>query len=430
MGIQRVLFRFITDSGFIAGAVRVAFMSVMMILAAEARAHDERTVSGTVFGSDGEGSINFATIYFKDTHYGTQTADDGRWTLTAPEGDYVLVISAVGYGTVERPVRLASTRPGGPGRYPLGNKTGHGRGRGDRSGSAFDGLRGSDGGHDSGPDGRRDSGRGSGEGAGRRDSCRMSICHGDYIEVTLDPENEALDEAVVTAAGGVGRVKRSAFNAVAVDVKGLGNSTQNLSDALTRLPGMKLRESGGVGSDMQLMLDGFSGRHVKAVNFAERIEVYKGVVPVGFGTDALGGVVHIVTNRNRNFNIEEKSGGYAMFRCWHVTGDWFLLQMYTGGTSEQDAIGGIGGGTNALAVFRGSTGEFRYVTQGLPEQDSITSVGSTPYCENGSIYVSLVTNDGASPAVYRIDPETAAAVKGISVKCDAINAVGKLYPVQ
>lgn len=393
MGIQRVLFRFITDSGFIAGAVRVAFMSVMMILAAEAKAHDERTVSGTVFGSDGEGSINFATIYFKDTHYGTQTADDGSWTLTAPEGDYVLVISAVGYGTVERPVRLASTRPGGPGRYPLGNKTGHGRGRGDRSGSAFDGLRGSDGGHDSGPDGRHDSGRGSGEGAGRRDSgldsCRMPICHGDYIEVILDPENEALDEAVVTAAGGVGRVKRSAFNAVAVDVKGLGNSTQNLSDALTRLPGMKLRESGGVGSDMQLMLDGFSGRHVKVfidgvpqegvvssfslnnipVNFAERIEVYKGVVPVGFGT-------------------------------------------------------------NALAVFRGSTGEFRYVTQGLPEQDSITSVGSTPYCENGSIYVSLVTNDGASPAVYRIDPETAAAVKGISVNCDSINAVGKLYPVQ
>ena len=26
---------------------------------------------------------------------------------------------------------------------------------------------------------------------------------------------------------------------------------------------MKLRESGGVGSDMQLMLDGFSGKHVK-----------------------------------------------------------------------------------------------------------------------------------------------------------------------
>ena len=33
--------------------------------------------------------------------------------------------------------------------------------------------------------------------------------------------------------------------------------------SLAKAPGMKLRESGGVGSDMQLMLDGFSGKHVK-----------------------------------------------------------------------------------------------------------------------------------------------------------------------
>ena len=33
------------------------------------------------------------------------------------------------------------------------------------------------------------------------------------------------------------------------------------------------------------------------VNFADRIEVYKGVVPVGFGTDAIGGVINIVTNK-------------------------------------------------------------------------------------------------------------------------------------
>ena len=71
---------------------------------------------------------------------------------------------------------------------------------------------------------------------------------------------------------------------------------------------MKLRESGGVGSDMQLMLDGFSGKHVKVfidgvpqegagtafdlnnipVNFAERIEVYKGVVPVRLRNRCVG----------------------------------------------------------------------------------------------------------------------------------------------
>ena len=64
-------------------------------------------------------------------------------------------------------------------------------------------------------------------------------------------------------------------------------------------------------------IDGFSGKHVKIfidgvpqegagaafdlnnvpINFADRIEVYKGVVPVGFGTDAIGGVVNIVINK-------------------------------------------------------------------------------------------------------------------------------------
>ena len=82
------------------------------------------------------------------------------------------------------------------------------------------------------------------------------------LEIAVPTDVIALDEVVV-AASGVERVRNSAFNAVAVDAKELVNFTKNLSDALIKLPGMKLRESGGVGSDMQLMLDGFSGKHVK-----------------------------------------------------------------------------------------------------------------------------------------------------------------------
>ena len=32
---------------------------------------------------------------------------------------------------------------------------------------------------------------------------------------------------------------------------------------LAKAPGMKIRESGGVGSDMAVTMDGFSGKHVK-----------------------------------------------------------------------------------------------------------------------------------------------------------------------
>jgi len=102
---------------------------------------------------------------------------------------------------------------------------------------------------------------------------------------------------------------------------------------LAKVPGLKLREAGGVGSDMILSLDGFSGKHVKLfidgvpqegvgssfglnnipINFADRIEVYRGVVPVGFGTDALGGVINIVTNKNRKNWFLDASYSYGSF---------------------------------------------------------------------------------------------------------------------
>ena len=82
-----------------------------------------------------------------------------------------------------------------------------------------------------------------------------------------------------------------------------------------------------------ITLDGFSGKHVKIfidgvpqegvgssfglnnipINFADRIEVYKGVVPVGFGTDALGGVINIVTNKKRRNWFVDASYSYGSF---------------------------------------------------------------------------------------------------------------------
>lgn len=146
------------------------------------------------------------------------------------------------------------------------------------------------------------------------------------------PDMVELDEVVVTTSR-VSRINQSAFNAIAVDAKGLHNSTQSLSDVLNKISGVKLRESGGVGSDMNLSIDGFTGKHVKVfidgvpqegvgssfglnnipINFADRIEVYRGVVPVGFGTDALGGVINIVTNKSRKRWFLDAAYSYGSF---------------------------------------------------------------------------------------------------------------------
>lgn len=152
------------------------------------------------------------------------------------------------------------------------------------------------------------------------------------FDVVLETESKGIDEIVVEASG-VGRLRRSAFNAVAIDTRALQNSNKSISDALSSAPGVKLRESGGVGSDMALTVDGFSGKHVKVfidgvpqegvggafslnnipAGYAERIEVYRGVVPVGFGSDALGGVINIVTKKSRRSWHADASYSFGSF---------------------------------------------------------------------------------------------------------------------
>ena len=221
-------------------------------------------ISGKVLSTE-KTTVDFATVYLKGTNYGGTTNEEGIYHLQAPAGEYTLVVSAIGYKTVEKSVKLM---------------------RGERT----------------------------------------------KMNVVISPQATELDEVVVVS-NGVTRLKRSAFNAVALDTKALQNSTQNLSEALAQAPGMKIRESGGVGSDMQLMMDGFTGKHIKIfidgvpqegvgssfglnnipVNYAERIEVYKGVVPVGFGTDAIGGVINIITKKNRNKWFLDASYSYGSF---------------------------------------------------------------------------------------------------------------------
>lgn len=122
------------------------------------------------------------------------------------------------------------------------------------------------------------------------------------------------------------------------------------------------------------------------------------------------------------FDIEAAAGGNgrAMYRCWHITGDYFLLQMYANGINIQ------GTGTTKMAVFKGEDRTFKYVT-GLPDESLISSFPvKNIYCEDGVCYISVVTTDGSSPRVYKVDPVTGVATPGLSVGLDEPGAIGKL----
>lgn len=110
----------------------------------------------------------------------------------------------------------------------------------------------------------------------------------------------------------------------------------------------------------------------------------------------------------------------AVYRCWHITGDYFLLQMYANGINAQ------GTGATSMAVFKGEERTFQYVT-GLPDESLISSFPvKNIYCEKGVCYISVVTTDGNQPKVYKIDPATATATQGLTVGVDEPGAIGRL----
>lgn len=113
-------------------------------------------------------------------------------------------------------------------------------------------------------------------------------------------------------------LKESSFTVNSIDTRKLANTTADLNQILNRSTGIKIREQGGLGSDFNFSLNGLSGKQVRffmdgipmenfgksmslnniPVNLAERIDVYKGVVPVELGADALGGAVNIITDQH------------------------------------------------------------------------------------------------------------------------------------
>lgn len=121
------------------------------------------------------------------------------------------------------------------------------------------------------------------------------------------------------------------------------------------------------------------------------------------------------------YNLETLGNNHALYRCWPIAEDYFLLQFYT------DGLNAKGENTLELGVFQGSTGRLTMVT-GLPETDVLTSFGQNPFAENGAIYIPVVTKDGRNPALYKIDAATAAATRGIEIQAASVSAIGRLSP--
>lgn len=251
-------------------------------------AQQERSsiIKGTV--KSGEVTLDYATVFLKDTQISTNSDQSGNFSLKVPAGKYTLCVSYLGYQTYEEKIEIKPSE--------------------------------------------------------------KLIRH-----VQMEKESNNLNEVVVLAKSPVQQINESAYNVVAIDAKALRNTTMDVANVLDRVTGIKIREEGGVGSSTQISLNGFTGRHVKffmdgipldasgdgfpisniPLGIAERIEVYKGVVPVEFGADALGGAINIVTGKSTN-TVIDASYSYGSFNT-HKSSINFMHTLKNGISMQLNA---------------------------------------------------------------------------------------------
>lgn len=153
-------------------------------------------------------------------------------------------------------------------------------------------------------------------------------------------------EVLVQGESAAERLQRSARAVTVVDLEQARARTASLGAVLSRQEGITVRNTGGLGARSEVSLEGFTGDQVRffldgvplrlagfslgaanaPLQFLERIEVYRGVVPVRFGADALGGAINLVS-------ATDEPGTRALVS---LLGGSFATQRATAAVAHQD----------------------------------------------------------------------------------------------
>ena len=165
-----------------------------------------------------------------------------------------------------------------------------------------------------------------------------------------------LENVTITAKSKARQQSEQAFAVNVVDMKGEYAKSKSLNKILENVSSVKIRETGGLGSDFNFALNGFSGNQVKffidgvpmdnfgssfnlatlTANMADYVEVYKGSLPVTLSADALGGAVNIVTRRNANY--VDAAYSYGSFNTHRASVNGAYTDHKTGFTLKANAF--------------------------------------------------------------------------------------------
>lgn len=141
-----------------------------------------------------------------------------------------------------------------------------------------------------------------------------------------------LDEVQVIGESYKTQVEKSGFAVNIIDTKEASLRNIQTNELLNTTVGVKIRQNGGLGSEVNYSLNGLSGNAVRVFidgipisaygnsfnlnsippSMIKEIEVYKGVVPGHLADDALGGAINIVLQNSvqSNFNASVSYGSF------------------------------------------------------------------------------------------------------------------------
>ncbi|MGD1894470.1 MAG: carboxypeptidase-like regulatory domain-containing protein [Cyclobacteriaceae bacterium] len=144
----------------------------------------------------------------------------------------------------------------------------------------------------------------------------LTIRAGENIQrsFTLRESTTQMDEVVIETESEVQTLRLSAQAVQVIETQQVKLKAADLGEVMARTEGVNVQRAGGLGSNTRFSLNGLSGDQVRffydgiplnytpysfgianvPVNMIDRVEIYKGVVPIQFGADALGGAVNLV----------------------------------------------------------------------------------------------------------------------------------------
>ncbi|WP_236974060.1 TonB-dependent receptor [Membranihabitans maritimus] len=143
------------------------------------------------------------------------------------------------------------------------------------------------------------------------------------VDFTLDEGVEEISTVVVQAKTHKAEIETQGFAVNTISTEKAGQRNIQTNELLNTSVGVKIRQNGGLGSNVEYSLNGLSGSAVRIFidgiplstfgssfnlnsippSMIERIDVYKGVVPGHLSDDALGGAINIVLKKAAGSNL-------------------------------------------------------------------------------------------------------------------------------